>query len=92
MKEIRAHIRNGTHQQSAGAATFDHQLFLGAVPFADQVLGAGYEVGKGIFLAHHAAVIVPCLPHLSAATRMGYGVNDSTIDQTENVRVEVDVD
>ena len=72
MEQIRAYIQNRPHQQAASAPSFDHQAILRPVPLGEQVFGTGSEVGECVFLVHHAAVIVPRLPHLPTAANMGH--------------------
>ena len=47
------------------------------------MLGAGNEIGEGIALEHHPALVAPDLAHLPAAANMGDDVNHAPVQQGE---------
>ena len=56
-----------------------------------QVLGRGHKVREGIFLVHHAPVVVPGLPHFAATANVGHRRHHAAIDHAEKIGVEADV-
>ena len=65
------HVDHRAHQQAAGAAALDHQPVGRGVAVLDQVLGAVDEVGEGVHLLHHPALLAPVLAQLAAAADVG---------------------
>src|SRR5882762_3207211 len=89
MEQVGPHIEHCAHEQAASASALNGQTILGAVPMRDQILGAGNEVGKCIFLVHHAPVVVPGFAQLAATANVRVRDGDTAVDQAEKVGVEI---
>ena len=86
LEQVRPHVDDGADQQAARAAALNHQSIRGGVAVLDQVLRAVDEIGEGVHLLHHAALLAPFLAHLAAATDVGVGVDDAAIEQAQPAR------
>ena len=89
-EELRAHVDDCAHEQTAGASAFDRYPVRRAVPFLDKVLHHGDEVREGVLLHHHLARVVPGIAKLSAAADMRVGQHDAAVQQAEARGAEAD--
>ena len=89
MEEIWTQVEGRAHQQSAGGTAADRQAPGRRQPFADQPLGAGDEVVKGVLLMRHPSGLVPPLSHLAAAAHMGNRESPAAIEKADHVAVEL---
>jgi len=83
LKQVRTHVGDGAHEQPAGAASTNGQPVLRRIPLPLEKLRGGDEVGEGVLLLHHLAVVVPLAAHLLAAANVRDGVDDPAVEQRE---------
>ncbi len=87
-EEIGAHVDDGSHQQTAGAASLDCDAGGIAVAVAQQELDGLDEVGEGGALGHHLAGIVPGVAQLPATADVGIGHDQAAVQQRQTRRAE----
>src|SRR5205823_907226 len=77
---------------AAGASPHGEQLLRTGETFADEIFGAGNEVGEGIFFLQQLAVLIPLLAKLLAAPDVSDSIDEPPIDQTQAGRRKPSVD
>ena len=82
-EQIGTHVDDRAHQQTACAAARNDEPIFRRVLLRDQVFGGRDEVGEGIFLQHHLALLVPLLAHFAAAANVRDGEDDAPIEQAQ---------
>ena len=82
-EQVRAHVGDGAHEQAARAAALDDEAAGRGVALGDEVLGHGDEVGERVPLPHHAAVVVPGLPHLAAPPHVRERDHHPAVEQAQ---------
>ena len=90
-EQVRAHVSDRSHQQSARAASCCGKMLWRRVSGINEAFSAGDEVGEGVGLVHVLAVVVPPSPHLSTASYMRCGDYDSVLQQRHLVGPKTDV-
>ncbi len=76
-------VHRGTNSEPAGTtASHRHPLRI-AVARIREVTGSVDHIGEGVHLVGELSTFVPRLAHLSPATHVGNGVDDSTIEEAE---------
>ena len=73
------------HQQTTGAAAFDHKAVLRGPFLLNQKLGTVDEVEEGVFLLHEHAILPPLFAQLVAAADMCDGEGHTAIEQADAI-------
>mmetsp|Transcript_29657 Transcript_29657/g.53120 ORF Transcript_29657/g.53120 Transcript_29657/m.53120 type:complete len:297 (-) Transcript_29657:758-1648(-) len=91
LEEVRTHVDDRPHREAASGAAFDAELGRGGVLLADEVLGAGDEVGEGVLLLQKLSVLVPETAHFAATADVGHRKDEAAVDEGEAGGGEVGV-
>ena len=92
LKPVPAHVGHGTHEQTTSRTTLRHQQFRRGHVAADQVIRHVNEVGEGVLLGQHFAVVVPQPTHFTTAANMCHGHDDPTVKQTQPQNAHARID
>ena len=92
LKPVPAHVGHGTYEQTTGRTTLRHQQFRRGHVAADQVIRHVNEVGEGVLLGQHFAVVVPQPTHFTTAAHMCHGHDDPTVKQTQPQNAHARID
>ena len=73
-------VHDGSHEQTAVAATVASNLALAGIALSDEPLGSGDEVVEDVLLRHLGARLVPLFAILATATQVGVGTDASLVN------------
>ena len=79
--EIGTQVGDGAHEHAAGGAAQSDDVPGRAVAVLDEVLGAGDEVGEGVYFLLLAPVLEPTPALLRAAAHVGHGPDEAAVDE-----------
>ena len=91
LAQVGTQVQRRSDQEAAGAAALDRKTIAGAVLFLHQHVGAGDEIGEGVFLVQQLAVEVPIATHVRPAANVGKGEHDAAVKQRQSGGAEVRV-
>ena len=92
LKTAPAHVGHGTHEQTTGRTALRHQQFRRGHAATDQVIRHVNEVGEGVLLSQHFAIVVPQPAHFTTATHVRHGHDNPAVEQTQPQNAHTRID